>query len=314
MTRYVELDGGIVPRPPYLQKDTLLTAWLLRSDKAAQQALLDQAFNVPSGGAVDYRALTGHAVMSLADIKSISSLDPTDSQRGGSDEVDIVFWIPVGAYENGVFDRLLFFCPYIWVTNGVAMATGREVYGYPKSLAWAKVPSSPEDPGPLWAESMVMKHDSPSSMLTRERIFTLSRPAGLASAGPTFGPGDTVGAVTRLLDELIGVGVEISRAVLSDLVGDVFSFRLPIVFLKQLRDVASPTEACYQAIIEATATVTEYRSAGLLPPGWDIEIPRYDSVHVGETLGLGSRQSIDLGFWVDYSFSMDLGREVWRAR
>ena len=311
MTRYLELDGGIVPRPPYLQKNTFLTAWVLRSDKGAQQALLDQTLNDPAGGAVDYRALTGHAIMTLADIKSISSLDPVHAGYGQSSEVDIVFWTPVGAYKDGVLDRLMFFCPYIWVTNGYAMAAGREVYGFPKSIAWANLPASPDDPGPLWAEAMVMPRYAPESVLSRERVFMLSRPP--APAGPTFGAGDAVAAVTRLIDELIAAGVEISREILATFLGDLFAFRLPIVFLKQFRSASSSTEACYQGIIEANTTVTEFRSAGLLPPGWTMEIPRYDSLRLGETLGLGARQSVDLGFWIDYSFSADLGREVWRA-
>ena len=64
--RYVDLDGGSVFRPPFLQKDTFLTAWLVPSDKAAQQRVLDRTFNEPSGGAVDYRALTSHVLFSFA--------------------------------------------------------------------------------------------------------------------------------------------------------------------------------------------------------------------------------------------------------
>src|ERR1700742_1087315 len=60
---YVDLDGGIVIRPPYQQTSTFLSAWLVSSDKAAQQRLLDTAFNIPSQGAVDYRALTSPALV-----------------------------------------------------------------------------------------------------------------------------------------------------------------------------------------------------------------------------------------------------------
>src|SRR5262249_14304829 len=168
---------------------------------------LDQALNGPAGGAVDYRAITGHAVLSFADIRSISSLDPADVHLGHSDEVDVVFWIPAAAYVEGILDHLVFFCPYIWVTNPYAMATGREVYGYPKSLGWAQLPHDANDPGPLWAETMVIPQYTPGTTLQRRRIFTLSRAAG--PAGRAFGPGETRAAVTHLLDALVGIGVSI---------------------------------------------------------------------------------------------------------
>src|SRR5262249_40315273 len=148
--------------------------------------------NGPAGGAVDYRALGGHVMLTLADIKSISSLDPAHVGIGHSGETDVVFWIPAGAYVDGVLDRLEFFIAYIWVTTGYALAPGREVFGFPKALAWVQLPQSPEDPGPLWTETMVIPQFAPESALERRRVFTLERPAGLASRGPTFGPGETL--------------------------------------------------------------------------------------------------------------------------
>jgi hypothetical protein len=309
---YVDLDGGIVIRPPYQQTRTSLSAWLIASDKAAQQRLLDAAFNRPSGGAVDYRALTSHAILSFADIGKLASLDARDSQHGHTEEIDTVVWLAVGAYEGGVLDRVLFYCPYIWVTNSYAMVAGRDVYGFPKALGWAKPPASPDDPGPLWAETLVLPHYAPSTDLSRQRIFTLSRPPG-AGGGLSFGPGDGLLAVTTLIGKLVALGVEIEGALLAQLFGDLFAVKVPLVFLKQFRDAATSDRACYQSIVEANATVTSLRGMGLLPPGWTLDLRQYDSLRLIDTLGLGSAQTLDLGFWVDFDFSLDLGREVWRA-
>jgi hypothetical protein len=119
--------------------------------------------------------------------------------------------------------------------------------------------------------------------------------------------------VATLIEKLIEIGVEIEASLLLALLGDLFSVKVPMVFLKQFRDDSTPDRASYQAIIEAPATVTAFRGAGLLPPGWTLEFERYDSLHPSETLGLGSRQSVDFGFWIDFDFSLDFGREVWRA-
>lgn len=309
---YVDLDGGIVIRPPYQQTRTFLGAWLVSSDKAAQQRLLDATFNEPSGHAVDYRALTSHAIVSFADIGALASLDPRDAQHGHTSEIDTVVWLVVGAYEDGVLDRLVFHSPYIWVTNSFATAAGREVYGFPKAEGWARPLASPDDPGPLWAETLVLPRYAPTTALRRERVLTLSRPPG-AAAGPSFGPDEGLAAVTALVARLLARGVAIEGALLAELLGSLFSVRVPLLFLKQFRDAATSDRACYQAIIEANATVTALRGAGLLPTGWTLDVRQYDSLRIVDTLGLRPQEALDLGFWADFDFSLELGREVWRA-
>jgi hypothetical protein len=311
--RYVDLDGGSVFRPPFLQKDTFLSAWLLGSDRGAQQRLLDRAFNEPSGGAVDYRALTSHVLLSFANIAQISSLDPRDRGYGYTQEVDTVFWILAGAYQGGELDRLVFYCPYIWVNSALALVAGREVYGFPKAIGWANVPTSPHDAGPFWTEGLVIPHRSPTTPVSRERIFTLTRDPEAAPSALSFEGHQGVLAAAALLIKLFEAGVEAPRELLATLLADLVSIKVPVLFLKQLRDFATDDRASYQAILEANASVTELRGAGLLSVGWDFALQQYDSLRVADTLGLAPRQSIDLGFWVDFSFSMDLGREIWRA-
>jgi hypothetical protein len=310
---YVDLDGGSVFRPPFLQKDTFLAAWLLASDKEAQQRLLDRAFNQPSGGAVDYRALTSHVLLSYANIAQISSLDPRDRGYGYTGEIDTVFWILAGAYRDGVLDRLVFYCPYIWVNSPLALVAGREVYGFPKVIGWANVPSSRDDPGPFWTEGLVIPHHSPATPVSRERIFTLTRDPEGPPATLSFEGHQGVLATAALLVKLFEAGVEVPRELLGTLLADLVSIKVPVVFLKQHRDFATDDRASYQAILEANASVTSLRGAGLLSAGWDFSLQQYDSLRVADTLGMPAEQRLDLGFWVDFSFSMDLGHEIWRA-
>jgi hypothetical protein len=87
-----------------------------------------------------------------------------------------------------------------------------------------------------------------------------------------------------------------------------------MVFLKQFRDAVQPTRACYQAIIEANATITDFRGAGLLPRNWTLQLHQYASHRIVDTLALNpAPHTVHNGFWVDFSFSMDLGQEIWRA-
>jgi hypothetical protein len=319
---YVDRNGDIVYRPPYLQAGTLLTGWVLPSDIGALQKVCDEALNKPSGGAVEYRPLFSSVLLVLADIKKVSSLDPRDKLRGWVPEQDICFWILTGAYKDAgggrkVLDHLAFYIPYIWVTNAYTMATGRESFGYPKSFGWAQMAKSPTDPGPFWADGMVLKTYSPETEVTRERLLTIAREGAIPSHAneKAFGPGEGTHAVRTLVEKMVAMGGApgIDWNFVYQLLRDVFGRHLPMVFLKQYRDAVDGTAACYQAIVEADATVTDFKGFGFLPPGWTLKLKQYASARIIDDLALSPSPSrADLGFWVDYSFSMDLGRVVWR--
>lgn len=316
---YVDRNGDIVYRPPYLESQSRLTVWPLASDRAALQRVLDVALNQPAGGAVAYRPLLPAALLVLANIERVSSLDPRDRECGCVPEQDICFWILAGAYKNvggkEELDHLAFYIPYIWVTNAFTMATGREVYGFPKSFGWANVPASPTDPGPLWADAYLLKTYAPTTQASRERIITLERaPASAAAPGPRYG--GLLPALHAFLDAVRDMGggwPAVDWDFVRQLLVDAFGKHLPVVFLKQFRDATAPTVACYQAIIEANATITDFRAGGFLPPGWKLELQQYAGAPILDDLALPSAATLDVGFWVDCSFSFDLGTEVWRA-
>ena len=92
--------------------------------------------------------------------------------------------------------------------------------------------------------------------------------------------------------------------------GGVCASRFP----KAVSRFVNPTAACYQAIIEADATVTSFKSFQFLPTAWTLSLHQYASAKILDNLALApGPTTLGLGFWLDYSFSMNLGREVWRA-
>jgi hypothetical protein len=311
MSEYVERDGETVYRPPYLEADTFLTSWVLPSKMEALQEVLDVALNRPSKGKVEYRPLLPAVMMVLADIQRVSSLDPRDKDRGWIDEQDVCFWMLCGGYKDKKLDRLAWYIPYIWVTNGYTMATGRETYGYPKAFGWAEIPRNATDPGPYWGDGLVLVEYTPDTEVTRQRIVTIGRDA---PSPPLQTWDDGLVAAKSMLKMMFDVaGSGIDWHLVMQLMEDLWGKHLPMVFLKQFRSVTEPTAACYQAIVEANATVTAFKGAGPLPGGWDLDIKQYASVSIADKLALAPRQKVDVGFWVNFSFSMDLTKEVWRC-
>jgi hypothetical protein len=72
--------------------------------------------------------------------------------------------------------------------------------------------------------------------------------------------------------------------------------------------------ACYQAIVEAKASVRSLRGYGPLPGAYRVGWGDYASHPFASELGLepGGQEAIAAA-WVDFDFVMEPGREVFRA-
>jgi len=129
---YVERGGEQVWRPPASARDVELYGFVVKADRDAIDELLQRYLVHPSGGAVDYRCAHPHVMITFGSIGRESSLDPVDCTRGYVCENEISVWCLVADMHAG--NRLLWFLPYIFTDSEQTVATGREIFGYPKQL------------------------------------------------------------------------------------------------------------------------------------------------------------------------------------
>jgi hypothetical protein len=149
MPAFVELPGDVVGAPPYLARDCLLQSLFLEGDLAAQQAFCDLALNRPSGGALQFRALTNRVLVTAIYCASLGSTDPVDASKGVVQEWDVGFWTLVHGGRAGDEDNWAsYWLPsFLFVDTPAAMASGREIYGYPKTTAaFSGRSAEPHDP------------------------------------------------------------------------------------------------------------------------------------------------------------------------
>jgi hypothetical protein len=89
---------------------------------------------------------------------------------------------------------------------------------------------------------------------------------------------------------------------------------VPLVFLKQFRDVNQGDRACYQAIVEAPATLLSFRGGGALRGKYLLQIKSLDTFPLVRDLGLKASKQEAIGAWyTEFDFVMGTGREVWRT-
>ncbi len=318
---YIQRGGEQAFAPPFEQTGTKLKGWLLPADLAAQQATVDRYLNAPMGGqsGFTYRALMPAVLFAIAPIAATRSLTEPDSGYGYTPETDVAFWMLVGrGHESGGswhLDALLWFLPYVFVDVPMTMATGREVYGYPKELAYLTWPAGPNDALVLRAETMVLPVYSPDTKLVRAPIIEVKRTSGEPSL--LEGLGAELGSLTAAFAHL---GLKEDAEVVKALASSLLKLEVPMVFLKQFRDVIDPLAACYQTIIESPARVSSF------PIGWptlrEVAITIYDyaSHPIASELGLGTPENgaltltIPIGVEVHFDFIVELGVQMWPPR
>ncbi|ADO72706.1 NAD(P)-binding protein [Stigmatella aurantiaca] len=308
LPRYVDRPGEMSLRSPYVMEDVWMTALVLQAQQASLGALLDKYLNAPARGHVRYVPAAPFVVLAAAFSGRSFSGDPEHRRLGYMPETDVAFWVPAWAMRSGkgglIPERLVWFLPHVFVSTGAAAAAGREIYGFPKSVVGVQMSRSGQALDHLSVEGEVLAQHTPETCGTRARILEVTRREGGTGAPSSIA--ELLGGITRPLDA--------SGAWASSLANKFAVSEVTIAFLKQFRDVQHTERACYQAIIEAKATVRTLRGQGPIPGTFHVSWGDYASHPFAADLGLqpGGQQAL-AAIWADFDFVMESGREIFRA-
>ncbi|HVV85497.1 MAG TPA: acetoacetate decarboxylase family protein, partial [Kofleriaceae bacterium] len=290
---FVRRGGELVLPSPIFHERCVLRCFWLRADRRRLARLCARDFSTPSGGAVQVTPLSGAVAVTLAEVGRAASGSPASSFAGFAHELDLAFWIPVRIRAPGGVDRTGWCLPYLFVDHPHAMATGRELYGFPKTIAQLTYPADPNEPGLYAADTWHVARRG-SSGLAPGRLVTLSprSPGSPGSPQPARRPSRAAGELASL-------------ALLRN--------RVPLVFLRQLRDVARPERAAFQEIVLAECDVTAIREVTPIPARYVLDLAPSASHPIALELGLreGGHAAV-AAFTTDFDFTIHEGRTLWR--
>jgi hypothetical protein len=301
MPTLTPLPGDVVGAPPYRASGYLAQGFFLKGDLDAQQSFCDLALNGPAAGALSFRAVTEMVLMTAIYCDTLGSANPPDSEKGVVREWDVGFWTAVrGGRPEDEADWKTYWLPsYLFVDSSAAMASGREIFGYPKTTATFEDRSN--------------QHNDPSVTLVVQHF-------------PAFGPGlrPVTGPLVRVTTDDPGGAApglaesfEAAWNIFEGVAPIRFGFPLPPwpglgmpqIMLRQVRDPTAigpgPTNpASLQEILVVTPTPTSITGGGLLHAPTLVEITPSASHPIMETLGLASSQVGELGFWITQDFEV----------
>lgn len=314
---YIEVHGAQCVLQPVLLRNARFYVFLLDADGAALTDLCRKWLNPASKADVEYYPLVNKVMVAFAPLEVTCTQKPW-SEMGYSVETDGIFYVPVAAVKKvgpvRVVERIAWWIPYIFVDHPWALVTGREVYGAPKGQGHFELPPSAEEAAHFALSTYVLPTFSPSTQSEIKRILEINRtdaggPRGLRNAWGTARDAfdDIVKGVLGAEDGKITIpGIRVIVEVLTMLA----KREVPMLFLKQFRDVADGRKACYRALTQTMCDLVTFRGGGFLHGDYDVTLTSYASHPIAQDLGLQGTQRSKLSFYVDLDFILGDGREV----
>lgn len=320
---FVNRSGAQTYAQPLELRGCRFYSFVLNADEADLCRVCDKYLTGPLGGAIEYRPVFGCAVLGAAVIDEIRCRDRPPAEQFSITEVDVAFWVPVlrGRTVSGAFvaESLEWFLPYVFVNNSWAVASGREIYGFPKAMSEIETPPA-NAPDRFAISTLVVCEFGPDARAETLPLIDVTR---------TTAAGSFLSEEFQTLEEAAKAFLEPlfherrivipGLGVLKEILDLVLHGTMPMVFLKEFRDVANGAKACYRAVVEAPAKVTHLRQVGRIGHGYQVAVHQYASHPIVQELGLRGefdpKQTVwtaDVrGAWyVDFDFDLLNGAPV----
>lgn len=181
--------------------------FVLGADRDAIDGVLNRDLVEPARGAVDYRCASESVIVIFATIERLGSGDGRDRLRGYVRELEASVWCLAADVSAG--SRLVWYLPYLFADPGQAVASGREVYGYPKQAGVfaPDYPQALDQGGTTTVEALAIHPYDPNRKAELRPMISVERAPQLAGAQAVKGSG--AGAFADL-SELFAASLDVS--------------------------------------------------------------------------------------------------------
>jgi hypothetical protein len=323
MTTYIDKDYIYGAPPPYTCENAAMYLFVIEGDQAKIQAYLDLCLNLPANNIRHYTAISRFMMVSFVHIEKVRT-GGAYLNKGYAPETEVTFWILTLGMSNGLLgwhiDLLpphpAFFAPFLFINTMPPLVGGREIFGFNKQWGEITMPKQPSDPACFSVDVFGFKEYGYDVEASTHRLLTISRTDADSLTMPTNDAWTKPGALLHAAAKELGVHQtplkQGGEALAEDFFLNLFDVSVPEVFLKELRDIADPSKAAYQAITEASSRITRMTS-GLLDGDFAIDLEALASMPIGELFGLPQQMRSLFSMWVNVDMTIQPGNVVWEA-
>ena len=273
-------------KPPYHFKNLTIRSFPLRADPIRLQQVVDR-LNIAPPEICEVRAISNLVFMQLAQYPYLES-DPDPEGWFTENELGFAIPVAVGKRVAGVFvpSHVAYYFAMFFVDNDFAIATGREVFGYPKVASELKF-GAPGDPQLLEVETLALPRLGSSERARRVKLVQVLETRRLTGLRALLS--EVSGLISELGDLTFGPAGLVDQAspgLFKELIQTFGRSEIGIVSLKQFRDAAEPDKACYQAVVLSAFKITAWHRRGLLSGEYGARIAREASMPIVDAFGL----------------------------
>ena len=308
MPTYVNRGYDLVFEPPYVADDVDFYGFILTADKDRLQELCDRTLNDPLGEPGAFSPAGDFLLLACCNLPSLRSTAPGYDQMGSYAEKEFAFWVPVIDHKRA---RLLWLFPYIWVDSPFAFAMGREIYGFPKGIGEMVIADDPKNPETFSLSAQGVTTFGPNAIGEMLDLVEVSKEN--SSDEKSHEVFENVGEMVQTIIDEMEDAYELFRHLRLTLhtIDDLLHLRIPMVFLKEFRDVESTADSCYQAVIETVSHATKVYGGRIYRNDFEITINPCDSAPIARDLGLptGTIKPM-LSFYMNFDFEIGAGTTV----
>lgn len=295
---YVRLPNDLLGTPPMEAGKAIMHAFLVKGDRASQQRYCDAALNGFPDARYSFSVLGDNVLVTAIYASEMRSLDPLERHNGSVGEIDIAFWSIVRCTDarGEAPDRYMWLPSFMFVDSGPAMASGREIYGYPKCVS--EIVRAADDPrrADVSVATLHFERFGPDERASVRPICAIRAADGSQMGGAAF-------AEPLSAESFSGFGTLLG---LEDQGGTLPfpQLGLPQVMLRQYRDATRAGMARLKEVILVTPTAGTIDGGGALPAGLEICVQMSASHNIRDTLGLSAVNPVTLGAWLEFDFKV----------
>ncbi|WP_417460710.1 hypothetical protein [Kordiimonas sp.] len=317
MPDYVSFSGvGESSWPaPGVFANSILTGFFVPANTISMQALVDRVLNGLPNSPVRYEVLGRNMFCTFMQIGKCYS---GSAQTGYFPYREAMLVIPLLQWRKGhILPEIVAWPAYMIPDEVIPTVTGREGWGYPKSIGTIGVPVDETDAAPFTLNTMIFKRLNNDCMGTKQTLFSINH-SGLNYSEPVNNLKGMSDVFTPIFNGL-SIGEELINQVKARILNALPEFTLTNINLKQFRDASETNKACYQSLTTAPLVMTNFRSGRIITGDLNFFAERCQSHQLIEQFGLAvpdngnANVPVRLGIELALDFEIRAGTTVWAS-
>jgi hypothetical protein len=315
---FIDYPGNIVLSHPVQEKYTQIYSFLVTGNMEAMQLTVDQRLNFMNDRPDTKYIVASDKIMLSYTYSSNGHSLASDIKMGyASEKALLTFIILAECKRDGDqwdAQRLFLFAPFTFVDNPLSMAVGRETYGFPKSIGILDMPEDPNFVYNFSLSALAFKHFNPEERAFMQPLLNINRQI-VETKEEDEAIHDSLAMWKRISSKMKPTNDDFHKGIKFYIneMKDLWNLEVPLVFLRQFRDIADASKACYQAIMEVNGHVDAFRGASIYSSKFIVKFNDVATYPICTALGIPFISEADWAFMVDIDLSFGKGVEVYRS-